>query len=393
MTQPATGAGAAGAASLSVTVDTLAAGLVALYTDAEQQLLDSLARVARHGFTDTTARAQAVMYAQMRTVAQRVATQLTLHAAPLSHEIAREAAERGDAAAQAMLRRLIEADPKLARLYLTRVGAASGHGVSAAAQIGLELAGRLHELRRGILRFADDAYRAAVAEAATRLVLGREALTPATAQRLAWQELTRLGVTGYTDTAGRRWNLASYVEMATRTAVQRAYNEAHLARMTAVGIEWFTVSHDGHPCPLCGPWEGAILSHGRVGIVTAEAADSDRQVAFRVKATVDQARAAGLQHPNCRHVFLPYLPGVTKTGAGSRWTAADQRRYDAIQQLRYLERQVRAWKRAQAAALDDIAKKQAARKVRAYQARIRQHVDQHQLVRRSRREQLNLGNR
>ena len=47
----------------------------------------------------------------------------------------------------------------------------------------------------------------------------------------------------------------------------------------------------------------------------------------------------------------------------------------------------------QAAALDDLTRQRAGRQVRATQALIRAHVARHGLVRRTRREQLDLGNR
>jgi hypothetical protein len=163
--------------------------------------------------------------------------------------------------------------------------------------------------------------------------------------------------------------------------------------MTSVGIDYFTVPGDGHPCPLCRPWEGSILSLSHVGPVNTTAADDGRPVSFTVAATVEQAIAAGFQHPNCRHTLTAYLPGVTQGHAPREWTDADQARYDATQQLRSLERQVRAAKREQLGALDDLSRQRAARKVRAIQARIRAHVAAHDLVRRTRREQLDLGNK
>jgi hypothetical protein len=387
VTQPA---GAGTAAGVGATVDQLAAAIVALYAAAEQQLLASLAQAARHGFTDTAATAQIGMLGQMQRAAERVATALRLRSQPLTRRIASEAAQRGDAAAQALLRRIVAGNPALARVYLA-TGPVPGN-VAAANAIATDLANRLDATTFRITRYADDAYRAATAEAATRLVLGRENLTPSTAQQLAWRELTRLGVTGYTDTAGRRWNLATYVETATRAAVQRAYNDAHDARMRTVGIDYFTVSHDGRPCPACKPWEGAVLGD-QPGPATAPNAATGQPVAFTVKATLEQARAAGFQHPNCKHVLLPYLPGVTKTEAGGKWTAADEQAYAATQRLRALEREVRAGKREAAAALDDLARVRADRRVRAAQAKIRAHVDRADLNRRRRREQLHLRGR
>ncbi|ASU77991.1 hypothetical protein CDG81_06355 [Actinopolyspora erythraea] len=81
-------------------------------------------------------------------------------------------------------------------------------------------------------------------------------------------------------------------------------------------------------------------------------------------------RAAGLFHPNCRHRSSMYVPGVTPRPTSTR--APDD---DARQHLRYLERQVRAWKKREAAALSEAAATRARSKIRESQARIRGHVD------------------
>jgi hypothetical protein len=395
VTQPAAAGSASGASAAvagAVTVDVLANRVTAIYAQAEQDLLAALAVIASHGMQDRAGNAEAAMLAAMRRAAQQTATKLRLEAGPLAQQIARVAAQQGDTAAVRALRDAVAGHPALAKVYLPRIAGASGQGVSAAAQIALELAGRLDDVTYRIVRFADDAYRAAVADAATRLVLGREGLTPHTAQGLAWRELTRKGVTGFTDTRGRSWNLSTYVETATRTATQRAYNAAHDARMTALGIQFFTVPHDGHPCPQCKPWEGAVLSHGATGDVPSNHAVTGAPISTHVDGTVDQARAEGLFHPNCRHVLVAYFPGVTKTRR-AEWTKADAAAYTATQTLRRLEREVRAAKREQAAALDDLARQRAARRVRALQAHIRLHVDHTGLVRRRNREQVDLGHR
>lgn len=384
MTQPASSSAAAAAAAAR-TLDALATALIAFYTDAEQRLLADLTSIARRGLHDPSLAARALMHRAMVRAAHRTATELRTHAGPLAQRIAERAAADGQAAARADLERLVRGHSSLAALYL-RPG---GHATAAANTVALDLGDRLTAVAGRVLRFADDAYQAAVARATSSLVLGHG--TPETAQLDAWRELMAQGVTGFRDRAGRRWNLASYVEVATRTATQRAFNAAHLDRMTAVGIQYFTVPHDGHPCPLCRPWEGAVLSAGRVGVVTAQAADSDRLVAFTVNGTIEEARAAGLWHPNCRHVLQAYLPGVTKTTPAKAWTADDQARYVATQQLRALERIVREGKREYGTALDEFGKRRAMRKIRAAQARIRAHVEQHDLVRRPRREQINLG--
>lgn len=86
--------------------------------------------------------------------------------------------------------------------------------------------------------------------------------------------------------------------------------------------------------------------------------------------TLDEARAAGLQHVTCRHGINAFQPGITRPMTNT----ADPQGYADTTKLRYLERQTRAAKRVQAAAMDPAAAQAASVRVRAYQAKIRSHV-------------------
>lgn len=81
-----------------------------------------------------------------------------------------------------------------------------------------------------------------------------------------------------------------------------------------------------------------------------------------------------------------YLPGVTRPlpPKAERTRAT----YEQSQEQRRLERQVRAWKRRAAGALEDKDRKAANAKVRAYQTRIRELVAETGLPRKSHREQI-----
>ncbi len=381
MTQPASSG-----TSLPVLVDALAAQLVSVYAAAEQQLMAQLAAAARRGVAQPGVAAELTMLREMRRASERVATMLRLRAYPLAEQIVTQATAAGAQSALDELGRLTRSATSMLK-PLTRP---AGHGDAAAARITLDLATRLTAAAHRITRFADDAYRAAVVEAAKRQTQSQ--LVPAAAQRAAWDDLMSRGVSGYRDSSGRNWNLSSYVEMATRTAVQRAFNAAHLDRMLAFGVEFFTVPDDGHPCPLCLPWQGKVLSNTQAGMLTVRAADRPGFVHVDVAATVAEATDAGLFHPMCRHVLTAYLPGVTDVAPPREWTEQDQARYAATQRLRALERAVREQKRLAETALTPLEQKRAQARARALQAQIRAHVDATGLVRRPRREQLNLGN-
>lgn len=242
-----------------------------------------------------------------------------------------------------------------------------------------------------VLRWSLDAYREVVAKAAaagpgllgirTRLQVAQK----------AWSQLLAQGITGFVDKAGRNWQLASYVEMATRTVIAHAVVQAHSDQLDQLGVDLRIVSNAPQECKLCRPWEGKVLTahRGDRKILTrVKSAVSDEMMVVRIAGSVDEAIAAGLLHPNCRHTINAFIPGVTKVPLlGS---TADPAGDKARQQLRALERKVRAAKTQAAAALDPAAAAAARAKVRALQAEIRQHIATAPttLFRQSQREQI-----
>lgn len=238
----------------------------------------------------------------------------------------------------------------------------------------------------GILRQVTDMFRAVIATVSGRTLIGAEDRR-ATAQA-AFDRLVNRGITGFVDKSGRRWQLSSYVEMAVRSAVGRAAVQGHTDSLSAAGLDLVVVSDAPQECRLCRPWEGKILSLDEAvgaGPVEVEHATIDGQmVTVQVAGTLDEARAVGFMHPNCRHSLSVFLPGVTVPPTDTEDPVGDAHR----QRLRHLERQVRKWKRREAAALDESARKQARAKVRAWQTAIRDHVDATGLLRQRHREQL-----
>ena len=182
----------------------------------------------------------------------------------------------------------------------------------------------------GILRSSLDGYRAVISEASLPgIVTGTETRREA-AQR-ALDRFARQGITGFTDRAGRRWRLESYVEMATRTGSGHAMLEGRLQTYQAAGRDLVIVSDAPEECPVCRPFEGQVLS--------ISGADKDHQ-------SLASARAAGLFHPGCRHDLRPYIPGLTKRFGHT----ADEKGSDQRVRQRALERRVRERKRQDIAA-------------------------------------------
>lgn len=375
---------------LPSTVETATASLTARYADAEQRLVAGSAALIAQYLDQGTAQDASRLQQTLRLIARRTAQGLDSNAATLARDVALEAARVGNLAALREVTDALRDYPRVREVYTRNAGETTPHGLRAAAHIAADLTDRLTATHYRINRFADDAYRAATATAGIGQVTGG---TPQGAQREAWRKLTENGVTGFVDSSGREWELSAYVEMAARTTAIRAFNASHQDRMTNLGIRYWTVGPTGFPCKLCLPWEGAILGD-TPGIFTEPHAVEDHTVTVEVRGTLEQARAAGLQHPNCKHTLIAYFPGVTalRTRTAAEVAEATER-FKETQRLRALERAVRRAKTAELAALTDTDRALARRRARDLQARIRDYTAQTGLSRRPRREQLNLANK
>lgn len=377
-------------------IDASTSRIVTRYAQAEQQLIAATAAViAQHLATDTQGPDTRLLLT-LRNIANRITTPLALSAPQLATTAAATAAKAGNAAAIKEVTDALADHPTVREIFTRNIGDTTPHGLRAAGHIAAghiaaDLLNRLTTTHSRITRFADDAYRAATAPAAIGQVTGG---TPQGAQRAAWRQLTADGVTGFKDSAGRDWELSTYVEMAARTAAIRAFNASHQDRMQDLGIGYWTVGPSGFPCKLCMPWEGRVLADAGAGTYQADHATEDRKITVHVAGTLEEARAAGLQHPNCKHTLIAYFPGITKL----RTRTADEvdeavERFKETQRLRAMERAVRRSKTAELAALTDLDRQTARRRTRDLQARIRDYTAQTGLNPRPRREQLDLANK
>lgn len=222
-----------------------------------------------------------------------------------------------------------------------------------------------------LLRAALDIYQRTAAEAAATVLLGAD--TRRGAAQHALNRLTGHGVKVFTDTTGRRWEAASYVEMAVRTGAGKAAVQGHVEQLAANGLDLVMVSDHPRECELCRPWEGKVLSIGGAvaGVIEVPSTVTDQAVKVRVAGSLDDARRAGFQHPNCRHSISAYLPGASRPATDTKDSDA---RYAQEQHQRYLERGIRAWKRREATALTPEEERAARAKVRQWQARLREHL-------------------
>lgn len=381
--------------------------IAAMFGEVQERLAADMARRLAAGQASPEWAAQKMAAAgDLRRFAERLLAGLDRR---LGDAVARaliEAYGHGSVAALDELGRLGERGTaparSLAELLRRRTGVmaalARARNVLPGAEAILRLAGALTGTLRGtytpVVRWAMDAYREVITRTALADVLSGVGTRRQASQR-AWAQLLGRGITGFTDRSGRNWNLASYVEMATRTGAAQAAVEGHADRLGEAGIDLVVVSNSPQECPRCRPWEGKVLvRNGPAGERTERFEHATRdgvEVMVRIAGSVDEAVRAGLLHPNCTHALSAYLPGLTKAPTAT----ANPEAARARERLRELERRVRRDKLLAAGAIDPAAAARYAERVKATQAQIREHVkasEKYGVFRKPERERPDLGN-
>ena len=100
------------------------------------------------------------------------------------------------------------------------------------------------------------------------------------------------GITAFIDKSGRSWNMATYCEMLTRTSTMQVFHQAKVNEYLAHGEDLVIVTYHTPTCKKCAPWGGKILS------LTGET---------KGYPTMEEAKASGLFHPNCRHTYSLWI--------------------------------------------------------------------------------------
>ncbi|MFD9444956.1 phage minor capsid protein [Streptomyces sp. NPDC060001] len=359
-----------------------------LYEDAEGALLELLAKALEAGIDSPRwAELKLAAIGNLRTAVETVAEALQQDADGKVREALVTAYNRGRQAAVAELGALDIGRELVARDTLPNAPAVD--------RLAASLAADTRPLYVRISRAVLDAFRSIVGRVSGGVLLG--GMTRRQASQRALDQFAQRGITGFVDKAGRSWDMASYAEMAVRSVTARAAIEGHIDALAEIRIGLVIVSDAPLECPLCRQWEGEILTLGAQSgphTIRAEHAIQPsglfaptRTVAVHVAGSLVEARAAGLFHPNCRHSLAAYLPGVTTRPPHH---ATPGTTYEDTQRQREIERHIRRWKRVQAAAMDDGARRKAGAKVRAWQAAMREHVAAHEDLRRKpQREQIN----
>lgn len=204
--------------------------------------------------------------------------------------------------------------------------------------------GEMHKAVSSILRYQDDIYRQTVFRSAAQFNMGGKSLGQAV--DAAVQDFLAQGIRNIRYKDGRYVNIASYAEMALRTANLRANIQGEAAKRDEWGICTVKLSAHGSACPKCIPWQGKVYYDDVYGSVPVP-----KDGKYPLLST---AIAGGALHPNCKNGVHTWFEGINQPPREMTREEIDEanRRYDLEQQQRYCERNVRKYKRLKLGAID-----------------------------------------
>ncbi|QWY83793.1 VIP2-like ADP-ribosyltransferase toxin [Microbacterium phage PermaG] len=229
----------------------------------------------------------------------------------------------------------------------------------------------------GMLRQMEDDYQSVVKSAVKQVAAGgmdRRKATSAALQQAFGKGLK----TG----PGGKMNLPDYVTMAVRTGTANAAIQGHLDTLGENGLDLVMIYPGPRHCDRCDAWANRPLyrTSGKAGVHLFESAVSIKKVKVDVAGSLDQAKAEGWGHPNCRCNVGVFLPGVTPIqNPRPKW---DEKGYEAQQNQRGMERKIREWKTREALALDPSERTAAHNKVTGWQSLLRSHLEANPFLKR-----------
>lgn len=201
--------------------------------------------------------------------------------------------------------------------------------------------------------------------------------TPREALRETAAKWAQQGVPALIDKAGKQWSTEAYVSMVTRSMSNNVANDMQFARMDEYGADLVEISSHGGARPNCAPFQGRVFSR------------SGKSRRYPSLSSTSYGEPDGLKGINCRHIFYPFVPGVTERTYKPYPAEENRKVYEESQIQRKLERDIRQAKRELSmmdTMGDDEGIKAAKQKVRDRQANMRGFIDDSGRTRRYERE-------
>lgn len=235
----------------------------------------------------------------------------------------------------------------------------------------------LKKAQHGVLRKMDDVYRQVIYKAEVNMAAGAKTLNQAI--DMATKEFLEKGINTIEYANGRRVTVSAYAEMALRTASQRATFLGEGKKRDEWGVYTVVMSAHANCSPMCLPYQGTVMIDDVFTAITKE--DAAKLAKETKYVLLSEAMKNYAFHPHCRHTLATFFPGISSVPNPVDDDKAVER-YNAEQRQRYMERRIRMYKRLKAGSVDELNELKYKKKVREWQEKIREHLDEHDYLRR-----------
>lgn len=156
-----------------------------------------------------------------------------------------------------------------------------------------------------MLRMVNDQYRKTIFRA--QVMANSGAFTLQQSIDAATKDFLKAGINCIQYKDGRRVNIATYAEMAIRTANKRAVLTSEGDARNAYGIHTVRISRYGQCSETCLPWQGRVYVDDKFSGGTKEEA-KEKNLPL-----LSEAIDGGLFHPNCKHRSTTYFYDIKKS--------------------------------------------------------------------------------
>lgn len=205
----------------------------------------------------------------------------------------------------------------------------------------------MSKAENAILRMTDDVYRQTIFKA--QMFYNSGASTLWKAVDMATKDFLSAGINCIQYKNGARVNIASYSEMALRTANKRANLMGSANKRMEYGVHTVKITSHNSACPMCIQWQGKVYYDDVYGEVTP----AERR-GLGDYPLLSEAVKGGMFHPNCKNGCSTYYEGINQPPKEPTKEEIEEmtRRYNLEQRQRECERNIRKYKRLENGSLD-----------------------------------------
>lgn len=198
-----------------------------------------------------------------------------------------------------------------------------------------------------ILRYTNDQYRKVIYQAQVYANTGTGTVQQAV--DMATKDFLSKGINNIKYANGAMVNIASYAEMAIRTANKRAYLQGEGAKRAEWGVHTVLVPNRGGGCPYCIKFQGKIF----IDDVWSGGGEAEsKETGYPLLSSAIKQK---LFHPNCKDTTVTYFPGISTKPIPPTKEQLEikEQNYIKEQKLNYINRNIDKYSRLELGTIDN----------------------------------------